>query len=534
VLEVQVLFSLVGALQKPLSKRLSVSTPRKNLPLKSSRFIMFLTDLFEFHLKFLLPEFFLATAILTILLYGSIYSVSQTDNYPLIGLSSCWCSLLVLINTSFLVLFTKDASLVLLNGAFISDTLSQKTKIFVLLGSVVCLLINLSYTRKYKVNSFEYFLIFLLAVFGLMMLCGSFDLIAVYLSIELQSLGLYVLAAFKRESAYSTEAGLKYFILGAFSSGLLLLGISIIYGFTGTTSFEDLQLLFSVGSDDTPHAIQVGIILISSALLFKISAAPFHLWSPDVYDGAPLSSTVFFALVPKIAFLAVFLRVLFFCFGAQPSFWQYFLAFCSLASIVVGSFFALKQRKLKRLLAYSSIGHVGYALLAVASGCLEGMRSSLLYILIYMLMSSGVWSFVSCLNTFHTSSRPRTLADLATVTQSNPTFTFSLAILLFSMAGIPPLAGFFTKLSIFLVSVNASFILYSVLAVLVSVISTFYYLRLIKTVYFENFATTVIYVPITKVTSLVISFSSFFTIFFFINPGLLSLLVYDMVLCTTL
>jgi len=491
---------------------------------------MLLTQLFENNLKLFLPEFFLATAILTIVLYGSIYSVSKEHDYPLINISSCWISILTLISTGFLVFSTKDVSSIIFNGTFICDVLSQNTKLFVIGGTIVCLFINLGYVKNYRVNSFEYFLLILLAVFGLMLLCSSFDLMSVYLAIELQSLSLYVLAAFNRESAYSTEAGLKYFILGAFSSGLLLFGISIIYGFTGTTNFEDLHMLLSVGSENH-QALQIGIVFISCALLFKIAAAPFHIWSPDVYDGAPLNSTIFFALVPKIALILIFLRVFFFCFGAQPAYWQSMLAFCSLASVIVGSFFALKQRKLKRLLAYSSIGHVGYILIAISSGSLEGIHGSLLYIVIYMVMSSGIWAVVNCLDNVSVSARTRTLADLAMISKSNSALAFCVAILLFSMAGVPPLAGFYAKFCVFLASINASLYIYSAFIILVSVVSTYYYIRLIKTVFFEKVTRSTFYRPLLKETSLTLVFSSFFTVFFFINPNFLWLLTHEMALC---
>jgi len=225
---------------------------------------MLFINLFENDLKLFLPEFFLVTAILTLVLYGSVYSVSKEYNYPLINISTCWVTIFTLINTFLLVFFTREVSSIIFNGTFICDLLSQNAKLFVISSTILCLLISLPYIRNYKVNSFEYFLLILLAVLGLMLLCSSFDLISVYLAIELQSLCLYVLAAFNRESAYSTEAGLKYFILGAFASGLLLFGISIIYGFTGTTNFEDLRILFSLGTENQ-HAVQTGIIFISCA-----------------------------------------------------------------------------------------------------------------------------------------------------------------------------------------------------------------------------------------------------------------------------
>jgi NADH-quinone oxidoreductase subunit N len=491
---------------------------------------MILTTLFENNLKLFLPEFFLAAAILTIVLYGSVYSASRELNYPLVNLSTCNLSILTLLITSGLVFSTNEVSSVIFNGTFVCDALSQNAKLFVIVGATVSLMMNLAYVQQERINSFEYFLLVLLAVFGLMLLSSSFDLISAYLAIELQSLCLYVLAAFNRESAYSTEAGLKYFILGAFSSGLLLFGISILYGFTGTTNFEDLHLLFSLESTDQRTA-QMGVAFISCALLFKISAAPFHVWSPDVYDGAPLNSTIFFALVPKIALIVLFLRIFFFCFGAQPGYWQTIISFCAVSSVLVGSFIALKQRKIKRLLAYSSVGHVGYILIAFSSGNLMGFHASILYIFSYMLMGAGVWCIVSSLENCDLKKRTKTLADLSSLNKSNPTLAFSGAGLIFSMAGVPPLIGFYAKLNVFLASVNASMFIFSITILLVSVVSTYYYIRIVKTFYFEGISKRVFYMPISKENSFILGSSFFFSLFFFVNPNLLWLTSYEMSLC---
>lgn len=491
---------------------------------------MILTALFENNFKLFLPEFFLVAAILTIVLYGSVYSVSRELNYPLVNLSTCNLSILTLLITGGLVFSTNEVSSVVFNGTFICDALSQNAKLFVIVGATVCLLMNIAYVQQEKINSFEYFLLILLAVFGLMLLSSSFDLISAYLAIELQSLCLYVLAAFNRESAYSTEAGLKYFILGAFSSGLLLFGISILYGFTGTTNFEDLHLLFSLEGTDQRTA-QMGVAFLSCALLFKISAAPFHVWSPDVYDGAPLNSTIFFALVPKIALIVLFLRIFFFCFGAQPGYWQTIISFCAVASVFVGSFIALKQRKIKRLLAYSSVGHVGYILIAFSSGSLMGFHASILYIFSYMLMGAGVWCIVSSLENCDLKKRTKTLADLSSLNKSNPTLAFSGAALIFSMAGVPPLIGFYAKLNVFLASLNASMFIFSITILLVSVVSTYYYIRIVKTFFFEGISKRVFYMPISKENSLILGSSFFFSLFFFANPNLLWLISYEMSLC---
>ena len=485
--------------------------------------------LFENNLKLFLPEFFLATAILSLVLYGSVFSVSKTHYYPLINSSICWISVLTLSVTWVLVFFSRSVSMVIFNGTFICDPLSQNGKLLIIGATILCLILCISYIREFKVNSFEYFLLILLAVFGLMLLCSSYDLMSVYLAIELQSLCLYVLAAFNRESAYSTEAGLKYFILGAFSSGLLLFGISVIYAFTGTTNFEDLHLLLSLDFKEQ-QALQLGIIFLSCAFLFKIAAAPFHIWSPDVYDGAPLNSTIFFAIVPKMGILIILLRVFFFCFGVQFFYWHYIFAFSALASVITGSFLALKQRKLKRLLAYSSIGHVGYFLLAFSSGSIEGFHAAILYLLAYIIMSAGVWGVIIGLRTYSIKNRTRTLADLSMINDLNPLLGFSGAISIFSMAGVPPLVGFYTKFYVFLTSINASMYVHSVLIILCSVVSTYYYIRLIKTIYFEKIQNKIDYKPISKEVSLVLGLSFFFTVFFFVNPNFIWLITYEMAL----
>lgn len=485
--------------------------------------------LFENNLKLFLPEFFLATAILTLVLYGSVFSVSKMHHYPLISSPICWTSVLTLLITWSLVFYSRPVSMIIFNGTFICDSLSQNGKLLIIGAAIFCLILCISYVQEFRVNSFEYFLLILLAVFGLMLLCSSYDLMSVYLAIELQSLCLYVLAAFNRESAYSTEAGLKYFILGAFSSGLLLFGISIIYAFTGTTNFEDLHLLLSLDFKEQ-QALQLGVIFLSCAFLFKIAAAPFHVWSPDVYDGAPLNSTVFFAIVPKMGILVILLRIFFFCFGVQFFYWHYIFAFSALVSVLIGSFLALKQRKLKRLLAYSSIGHVGYFLLAFASGSIEGFHAAVLYLLAYMVMSVGVWSVVLGLRYYSTKNRTRTLADLSMISDLNPLLGFSGAILIFSMAGVPPLIGFYTKFYVFFTSINASMFVYSVLIILCSVVSTYYYIRLIKTIYFEKIPNKLEYKPISKEVSLILGLSFFFTVFFFVNPNFIWLITYEMVL----
>jgi NADH-quinone oxidoreductase subunit N len=367
-----------------------------------------------------------------------------------------------------------------------------------------------------------------------MLLVSSFDLISLYLAIELQSLCLYVLAAAKKDSTFSTEAGLKYFILGSFSSALLLFGISVIYGTVGTTNFENFSLLFA-GPNDTllnlEPSIIIGLIFISAAFFFKIAAAPLHMWSPDVYEGAPVSSTIFFAVIPKIALFSVFLRLFQNVFSNFHDFFLLATVFFALFSVTVGSFVALRQKKLKRLLAYSSISHVGYMLLAFSANSIEGTQSLFFYLIIYMITSLVLWSLVLSINTSKNTERSKTLVDLSFLATTNPLLGLTGLLAFFSLAGVPPLVGFYAKMSIFLTTISSSLIFASLFAILSSVISSYYYIRIIKNLYFEKRENTTFFIPVTRSCSLVMGTSSFLLLYFFINPTLVALLAEKMALC---
>lgn len=488
---------------------------------------MLLTNFFDNNFKFFLAEFFLLTAILILTLYGSIFSVSGKYRYPLINLASAQISIFILAVTFILTAINKDVSKVILNGVFICDNFSQTGKLFLLLSVIIYIIISLSYIKNNKANLFEYQLLLLLSIFGLMLLCSSYDLLSIYLALELQSLCLYILAAFNRESAYSTEAGLKYFILGAFSSGLLLFGISIIYGFTGTTNLEDLRLLLCLGLVNN-LALKIGVTFLSCAFLFKLSSAPFHVWTPDVYDGAPLNTTIFFATAPKIALILIVIRLYLFSFGTLPDVWQHIFSFSALLSVVIGSFLALKQRKLKRLFAYSSIGHIGYILLGLAASEVEGLHAVIIYLAVYIITSLGIWSLIASLNSSSSLVKISTLTDFSLVNQSNPLFAYSGILLLFSLAGIPPLSGFYAKLCIFIAAVNSSFYTYSFCILIISVVSTYYYLRVIKAISFETNTKRINFFPIPKEIALCLSCSSSLLLFIFVNPNFLWLLSYEL------
>jgi NADH-quinone oxidoreductase subunit N len=360
----------------------------------------------------------------------------------------------------------------------------------------------------------------LFALTGMMALVSSYDLITMYLAIELLSLSLYVLAAFKRNSAFSTEAGLKYFILGAFSSGLLLFGSSLIYGFTGTTQFEELAKLMA-GISETPHLVStglvVGVVFIAIALLFKASAAPFHMWAIDVYEGAPTIVSTFFAVVPKIAILGLFTRIFYFSFYDLIDSWQQIIVLCSLGSMVLAAFVALQQKKIKRFLAYSSVGHVGYLLIGFATGTVEGVQGMLLYSLIYIVTTLGAWTFLLSTER-HASGRAVYLTDLGSLSNTNPLLAISFACIMLSMAGVPPLAGFSAKMYVFFAAMEGKMFMLAILGILSSVIGAFYYMRFIKIMYFENMKTWTLFAPIGREQSLVLGTSTLFLVGFFLYP----------------
>jgi len=488
---------------------------------------MIVTNFLESSLKFFLPEFFLISAILVLVLYGSIFSVSKEYQFPLIHLAVSRVSLMILIVTCFLVLLNVSCTKIVFHGAFICDTLSQCAKGFSLFSTTTYLVVNISYIKKYRRNAFEYQILILLCVLGLMLLCSSYDLLSIYLALELQSLCLYVLAAFNRESAYSTEAGLKYFILGVFSSGLLLFGMSILYGFTGTTNLEDLRILFHLGAMSN-STIQTGVALITCAFLFKISAAPFHIWTPDVYEGAPINTTFFFAVTPKTALVLGIIRFYPFSLGVQPEIWQHIFFFSALLSVVAGSFLALKQRKMKRLFAYSAVGHIGYILLGIASCEIDGLHAAIFYLLIYLISSFGIWSLITSINNF--SIKVTTLADFSLIHKSNPQLALSGILLFFSLAGIPPLSGFYAKFCVFIASMNSAVYVYSLAILIISVISTYYYLRMVKSTYFETKIKRANFYPLPKEVSHVLSTSCSLLLFLFINPNLLWRISYELCL----
>jgi len=379
------------------------------------------------------------------------------------------------------------------------------------------LTISRCFLERQGMARFEYPILVVFATLGMMMMVSANDLISLYLGLEMQSLSLYVIAAFQRDDQRSTEAGLKYFVLGALASGLLLYGSSLIYGFAGTTNFDQLAALFNYASEAGPGTgVIFGIVFIMAGLAFKVSAVPFHMWTPDVYEGAPTPVTAFFSVAPKIAALALFIRVMIGPFGDLLQQWQQIVAFVSIASMILGALTAINQRNIKRLMAYSSIGHVGYALIGLAVGDAAGIRGVLIYLAIYLVMNVGTFACILCMR--RDDRMVEGIDDLAGLSKSHPMLAAALAIFMFSMAGIPPLAGFFGKLYVFLAAIEAELYTLAVIGVLTSVIAAFYYIRIIRVMYFDDIEES-LDKPVERELRLVLAATGLFVMLFFLYPS---------------
>lgn len=434
----------------------------------------------EVNFEALIPEIYLTFCVGILLILGTTNEI-KGDRGNMMGLS-----IISLFYGSQLSLNGVFSSGALLNGTLVHDSLTITGKVSLFLVGALCLIASQDYLCREKIISFEISIFTILVVLGLGLLLSAQDLISLYLALELQSLSLYVLAAYKKESAYSTEAGLKYFVIGAFSSGLFLFGASLIQGQTGSTNFEDLgRLTLGMDWNSKSLAQMCGLSFVSTGLLFKLAAAPMHAWSPDVQEGAPTASTLIFAALPKLAILIVLVRLYYTCFFEFFFIPQTFLIITSAMSLVVAVLGALSQRRIKRFLAQSSIGHVGFLLLALSCGTLEGVQGMILYTFIYIVISLSVWTTI--LSTFNPISRTGTIKqidDLSSFQEANPLLAFTLAIIMFSMAGIPPLAGFCAKLQVLFAAMESSSVSLALLAVLTSVVGAFYYLRWIKVLQF--------------------------------------------------
>ena len=426
------------------------------------------------NLQLIFPEIFLSLSIMFLLLLG----VFKKDSSKLIQNIS-----LVILLITAVITFNETITIdevKLFNGSIIIDYLSSFMKIVTLLAAFLVLIISSNYLKTFKIFKIEYPILILSSVLGMMIMISSNDLIVFYMGLELQSLALYVLATFNRDQIKSSEAGLKYFVLSALSSGLLLYGCSLIYGFTGSTNFD----LIATQLNSNEYALTFGIVFILVGLAFKISAVPFHMWAPDVYEGSPTSVTLFFTMVPKVAALTVFIRFLYVPFLNLIDQWQTIIIFLSIASMLFGAIAAIGQTNLKRLVAYSSIGHVGYALAGLATGTNDGIQNSVIYITIYILMNLGLFSCLLMMR--RNNEYYENIEDLSGLSKNHPLLSLSLLIILFSLAGIPPLAGFFAKLYIFKSVIEQSMYFLAIVGLLSTVIAAFYYLRLIKIMYFDE------------------------------------------------
>ena len=424
------------------------------------------------NLNLIFPEIFISLAIMFLLIVGVFKKNSSNLIYNLTIISS-------LIALALTFNYPIETELSLFNESYKIDYLSTFMKILTLVSGVFVMLTSSKYIQITKILKIEYPILLLSSILGMMVMISSNDLIVFYMGLELQSLALYVLASFNRENLLSTEAGVKYFVLSALSSGLLLYGCSLIYGFSNSTNF----VLIAENLNSNNYGLTFGIVFILVGLAFKISAVPFHMWAPDVYQGSPTSVTLFFAVLPKIAALTVFIRFLYIPFINMIDQWQMIVVFLSIASMLFGAIAAIGQKNLKRLIAYSSIGHVGYALAGLSVGSNEGIQSAISYISIYLVMNLA---FFSCLFMIRKSENYfENIEDLSGLSKNHPILSISLMIVLFSLAGIPPLAGFFAKFYIFMAVIEQSMYFLAVIGLLSTVIAAYYYLRIIKIIYFD-------------------------------------------------
>ncbi len=399
-------------------------------------------------------------------------------------------------------------------GQFTVDPFSIFINALVLAGAALTLLLSFDYNREQGIARFEYPVLMLFAVVGMMAMASATNLMTLYLSLELQSLALYVMAAFARDELRSSEAGLKYFVLGALASGLLLYGISLVYGFSGSMDFGALARALASPADASPGMI-VGVVFVIVGLAFKVSAAPFHMWTPDVYEGAPTPVTAFFATAPKIAAVGLFLRTMVEPFGHLLVSWQLLIEIISIASMILGALAAIGQTSVKRLMAYSSIGHVGYALIGLAVGTPVGIRGTLVYLLVYIFMTAGIWACIIAMR--RRGLALERISDLSGLGRNDPAMALAIAVFMFSLAGIPPLSGFFGKLYVFLAAVQAGLWALAIIGVLSSVVAAYYYLRVVRVMYFD--APVPAFDARPSALSFVGAVSGLFTLLFFLFPG---------------
>nr|WP_298102079.1 NADH-quinone oxidoreductase subunit NuoN [uncultured Shinella sp.] len=421
------------------------------------------------------PEIILAVGGLVLLMIG-VFS-GERSGTTVTGLAVA----VLIIAGLWLVLATGEGQAY--GGAFVSDAFAKFMKVLALIGSITAMVMTVGHARSQQLDRFEFPVLIVLSTLGMLLMISANSLLSLYLALELQSLALYVVAAINRDSLRSTEAGLKYFVLGALSSGMLLYGMSLVYGFTGHIGFQDIAAALT--AEGRSLGLVFGLVFILAGLAFKISAVPFHMWTPDVYEGAPTPVTAFFAAAPKVAAMAMLVRIVIEAFQPVVADWQQVIVFISIASMLLGSFAAIGQKNIKRLMAYSSIGHMGYALVGLASGSMAGVRGVALYMLIYMVMTLGTFAIILAMRR-KDGENVEEISDLAGLSSTNPFMATVLTILMFSLAGIPPMAGFFAKYFVFMAAIEAQLYALAIIGVLSSVVGAYYYLRVIKVMWFDE------------------------------------------------
>jgi NADH-quinone oxidoreductase subunit N len=453
----------------------------------------------------LLPELVLAVGAMALLMVG-VFRTEQAAFF-------CnWAAVVLIAIVAALVAFIPADRVVTFGGSFVADGFARFMKLLALAGSLAAIILLVCYLKGSREQKFEYPVLILISSLGMMLLASAADLIALYLGLELMSLSLYVLAAIERDSLKSTEAGLKYFVLGALSSGMLLYGASLIYGFTGTVSFAGISKATLSGGG---IGLIFGLVFLFVGFCFKVSAVPFHMWTPDVYEGAPTPITAFFAAATKVAAIAMFVRATVTAFPGIAGQWQQIVVFVAIASMALGAFAAIGQHSIKRLMAYSSIGHMGFALIGLAAGTEEGVRGIMVYMAIYVAMTLG--SFACILAMRNDTGSLEEISDLAGLARTKPAMALFFALLLFSLAGVPPLAGFFAKFYVFLAAIKAGLYGLAVIGVLTSVISAYYYLMIVKVMYFDEPKAG--FSPMANELRLVLGVTGLFNLLFFIHPA---------------
>lgn len=455
------------------------------------------------------PELWLALGALALLMVG-VFTSENSAPSQVTGLA------LAIIGAALVWLFTMSDRGDAMNGAFILDDFAWFMKVLVLIGSGLAIIMSVNFMRRENIMSFEYPILVLTATLGMMVMISANNMIALYLGLELQSLSLYVLASINRDSVRSTEAGLKYFVLGALSSGMLLYGMSLIYGFTGHVDFEGIAQ--AMAGTERSLGLIFGLVFILAGIAFKISAVPFHMWTPDVYQGSPSPVTAFFAAAPKIAAMSMLIRVVIGAFEPSAQDWQQIIVFISIASMALGAFAAIGQNNIKRLMAYSSIGHMGYALVGLAAGTQDGVNGVIQYLIIYMAMTLGTFACIIAMR--RKEGAVEEITDLAGLAKRNPWMAFLLTLLMFSLAGIPPLAGFFGKYFVFVAAIQAELYALAIIGVVASVVGAFYYLRIIKIMWFDEPADA--FVPMAGELKLVLTASGAFILFYGLFAGFIN------------